>query len=293
MEAKTAATKDSFTPFLYVLIGVVAVSFSAIFIRLTDTPPLVTAFYRQVFCAVLIFPFVGRDSESVLPPKDYLLLVVSGFFLAVHFATWITGLFFTSVARATLFVDLQPVWAALLGFLFLKERLSGLEIIGVLLVTLGGITTIGGKWSEPLAAMKGDLLALTGGVAGACYLLIGRKVRNKISWVRYIYSVYYLSGIWLLLFHLLFFRNFPFPLEADIPWIVLMAIVPGILGHGLFNLAIRSLKTYVVNAAFLGEPILATLFAYFLFHEQPDGYYYAGAALIFVGLAIIFWKERK
>lgn len=280
-----------FAPFLYVLIGVLAISFSAIFIRLTHTSPLVTAFYRQVFCAVLIFPFVGRDSEVALSPRDYLLLIVSGLFLALHFATWITGLFYTSVARATLFVDLQPLWAALLGFIFLKERLSVAEIIGVLLVTLGGITTIGGKWGESGSALKGDLLALAGGMAGACYFLIGRKVRNKISWLQYMYSVYYISAIWLLFFHLVLYRQFPFPLESDIPWILLMAVFPGILGHGLINLAIRHLKAYVVNAALIGEPILATLFAYFLFSERPDSYYYAGAVLIFAGLFLIFRKQ--
>lgn len=284
-------TQQRFGPFGYVLIGVVAISFSAIFIRLTHTSPLVTAFYRQLFCAVLIFPFVGRDPEAILSPRDYVLMIVSGLFLALHFATWITGLFYTSVARATLFVDLQPLWAALLGFVFLKERLSMAEIVGVVLVTLGGITTIGGKWGEPGSALKGDLLALAGGVAGACYFMIGRKVRHKISWIRYMYSVYYLSALWLLLFHLALYEQFPFPLQSDVAWIVLMAIVPGILGHGLINLAIRHLKAYVVNAALIGEPILATLFAYFLFSERPDSYYYAGAVLIFVGLLLIFKKQ--
>jgi drug/metabolite transporter (DMT)-like permease len=284
--------QQQLAPFVSLLIGVVAISSSAILIRLTHTSPLVTAFYRQLFCAVLIFPFVGRDPEVFLPWRDFLLLIISGLFLALHFATWITSLFYTSVARATLFVDLQPVWAALLGFFLLKEKLSAMEIVGVLLVTFGGITTISGRWGDPGSALKGDLLALAGGIAGACYFLIGRKVRNKISWLRYIYSVYYLSAVWLLFFCLAMNRQFPFPLQADLPWILLMAIGPGILGHGLINLAIRHIKAYVVNSALIGEPVLATVFAYFFFGERPDVYYYAGAILIFAGLFLIFSKQR-
>jgi drug/metabolite transporter (DMT)-like permease len=221
--------------------------------------------------------------------RNKLLLIVSGFFLAAHFATWISSLFYTTVARATLFVDLQPVWAAILGTLFLRERLSGVAVAGVAIVTAGGCVTVAGSWEGGGPRIAGDLLAVAGGVAGAAYLVIGRSVRFAIPWARYMLAVYGISAAWLLLLCLVSTGGaFPRPAERDLLWIGFMAIGPGILGHGLINLAIRDLKAYAVNAALLGEPVLATILAYFLFAEKPDAFYYAGAALIFAGLLLVF-----
>lgn len=281
------------SPVVALCVAIAAVSTSSILIRLTSTPPLITAFYRQLFCAVLILPFAGGEAETRLTARDRVLLALSGLFLALHFATWITSLSYTTVARSTLFVDLQPVWAAILGAVFLQERLTLKEIGGVLLVTVGGIVTVGGHWHSSEIARTGDLLALAGGVAGAGYLLIGRKVRAIIPWARYMLAAYAISALWLLGFCLLFSRGqFPRPIETDLVWIALMAIGPGIFGHGLINYAIRHIKAYAVNAALLGEPVLATLLAYALFHEVPDAYYYAGALLIFSGFLLIFLRRK-
>jgi drug/metabolite transporter (DMT)-like permease len=285
--------KATSTRYFYLLIAICAISCSSILVRLTHTPPLVLAFYRQLVSAVVLLPFVQGSREIVLSRRDYTLLVLSGLFLALHFGTWITGLFYTTVARATLFVDLQPLWAAILGAIFLREKLSRLEILGVIIVTAGGILSAGLHFGSGGSTAIGDLLSVAGGIAGAAYLLIGRKVRSQIPWLNYIYSVYYLSALWLLLFHLILFRRFPLPYQRDLLLILAMALLPSILGHGLMNLAIRYFKAFVVNAAFLGEPVLATILAYFFFGESPDLYFYLGATLVFLGLLMILLKQHQ
>jgi drug/metabolite transporter (DMT)-like permease len=279
-------------PFLYLILAIFAVSFSAILVRLSGSSPLIIAFYRQAFSALLVLPFLNREEHPPLPAKDYFLLIFSGLFLALHFATWITGLTYTTVARATLLVDLQPLWAAMLGWFILRERVSLLEGAAIALVVAGGAVAIASNWT-PGAGRTGDVLALIGGFTGACYFLIGRRMRNEISWVRYMFSVYSFSAAWLLLFSFLLFRSFPLPLQSDLPWIFAMAVIPSLAGHGLFNLAIRQVKGYVVNAAFMGEPVIATVLAYRLFHEKPDAYFYYGAALVFAGLALLFYENRN
>ena len=91
---------------------------------------------------------------------------------------------------------------------------------------------------------------------------------------------------------MILFRAFPFPAERDIFLLILMALVPSLLGHGLFNLAIRHLKAYVVNAAFFGEPIIATILAFLIFREKPDALFFGGAAAIFAGLFLIFSQQK-
>ena len=269
-------------------VAVLSVSVSAILIRFSISPPLIVALYRQLFCAVLFLPFAQRISWPSIEKREIFLLTLSGFFLALHFGSWITSLLYTSVARATLFVDLQPIWAAILGAIFLKERLSGKEIFAILLVTAGGILCVSKEILESSPSLIGDTFAVFGGMTGAAYLLIGRAIRTRISWTHYMFVVYGISAAWLLIINLLLVPKFPVPQQHDLLWIFLMALVPGIAGHGLLNLSVRYLKTYVVNTALLGEPVLATIFAFLFFHEIPQPHFYAGAALIFVGLIVIF-----
>jgi drug/metabolite transporter (DMT)-like permease len=275
-------------PSLILIIAVFSVSVSAILIRFSISPPLIVALYRQLFCAVLFLPFAKRISWPSMERREILLLIFSGFFLALHFGSWITSLLYTSVARATLLVDLQPIWAAILGALFLKERLSGKDIFAILLVTAGGFLSVSKELFQGSPSLIGDAFAVIGGITGAAYFLIGRAMRNRISWTHYMFAVYGISAAWLLIINLLLVHKFPVPQQHDLLWIFLMSLIPGILGHGLLNLSLRYFKAYIVNTALLGEPVLATIFAFLFFHEIPQPHFYAGAALVVIGLLLIF-----
>lgn len=280
------------SPTVILIVAVFSVSISAILIRFSISPPLILALYRQLFCAVLFLPFAQRISWPSLQRREILLVILSGFFLAIHFGSWITSLLYTSVARATLLVDLQPIWAAILASVFLKERLSGKEIFAILLVTAGGVLCVSKELFEASPSLIGDAFAVIGGIAGAAYFLIGRAVRTKISWTHYMFVVYGISAVWLLIINLLLVHKIPVPQQHDLFWIFLMALIPGILGHGLLNLSLRYLKTYVVNTALLFEPVLATVFAFLFFQEIPEPHFYAGAAIVLVGLFLIFvWND--
>lgn len=274
------------------LVAVFSVSISAILIRFSITPPLIVALYRQLFCAVLFLPFAQRISWPTLERREIFLLILSGFFLALHFGSWITSLLYTSVARATLLVDLQPIWAAILATVFLKERLSRKESFAILLVTIGGFLSVSKEIFKSSPSLIGDSFAVFGGFAGAAYFLIGRALRRKISWTHYMFIVYGISAAWLLIINLLLVPKFPVPQQRDLVWIFLMALIPGILGHGLLNLSLRYFKTYVVNTALLAEPVLATTFAFLFFHEIPEPHFYAGGAIVLIGLLLIFvWNK--
>src|SRR5262245_29781106 len=147
-------------PTLILIIAVFSVSVSAILIRFSISPPLIVALYRQLFCAVLFLPFAQRIPWPRMERRQIFLLILSGFFLALHFGSWISSLLYTSVARATLLVDLQPIWGAILGAVFLKERLSGKEIFGILLVTVGGILSVSKEIFQGSPSLIGDVLAV-------------------------------------------------------------------------------------------------------------------------------------
>src|SRR5215216_6161301 len=189
--------------------AIAAVSTASIFIRFAqeDAPSLVIAALRLIFATLVLTPLAlshHREELKRLSANEIMLGVISGVFLAAHFATWISSLEYTTVASSVVFVSTGPLWVALLSPVLLNERLRRAAIIGLLIAILGGML-IGASdacvWDRGLRcpdlsqilhgrAMWGNFLALIGAWTVSGYLIIGRKLRAKISLIPYIFLVY-------------------------------------------------------------------------------------------------------
>jgi drug/metabolite transporter (DMT)-like permease len=135
-------------------------------------------------------------------------------------------------------------------------------------------------------AFLGDVLALAGAVAGAGYILIGRRLREKMSLVAYIFMVYGMAAVILIA---VMFTAGESPLGQPPQayfWVLLLALVPQLLGHSTFNWALRYLSAAYVSVTLLGEPIGSAILAYFILDEIPSGLMVIGAILILVGIFI-------
>src|SRR5688500_16917117 len=107
-----------FSPLLALVSGVFAISTGAIFARLADAPPLVIAAYRVGLASLILIPVAGwraRVELRQLTRRELWLTSLSGFCLALHFATWITSLDYTSVATSVVLVNTNPLWVGLLA----------------------------------------------------------------------------------------------------------------------------------------------------------------------------------
>jgi len=164
-----------------IIIAILAVSTASIFIRFDqrEAPSLVIAALRLTFASLFLAPIAltrYRNELRKLTRADLLLGLLSGIFLAIHFATWISSLEYTSIASSVVFVSTGPLWVALLSPIFLKEPLTKSVLIGMMLALLGG-TIIGlgdscqlenGLVCPPISqfvrgtAFLGNFLALTG-----------------------------------------------------------------------------------------------------------------------------------
>ena len=216
-----------------------------------------------------------------------------GLFLALHFATWISSLALTSVASSVVIVATQPIFAALFGFLFLKERMPWLAVLGLVLAIAGSAIIGARDFSGGSKPLLGVLLSLSGAVFVAGYLLIGRSLRQSLPILAYIFPVYLFAALFLGLICLVTRTPLgPFPGRAYL-WIFLLALVPQTMGHSLYNWALRHVKAYVVGVAVLGEPIGAALLAVFLFKEIPGPTIFLGAGLILVGVFLALYKEKR
>ena len=291
-------------PILGVGFAILAVSTASIFIRFAQpyVPALVIAAWRLVLATLLLAPlaFIRHRSElRSLSRSDLGLALLSGLFLALHFATWITSFEYTTVASSVVLVSTVPLWVALLSPFTLKEPLTGVVVMGIIF-TLVGSAIVGlsdaclwsftGLTCPPLAdfvhgkAFVGDILALTGGIMAAGYLLVGRRLRSQFSLVPYVFVVYGMAGAVLLVATLgTGERLAGFPPQAYL-WLILLALVPQLIGHSTFNWALRYLSAAYVSITLLGEPIGSTILAYFLLKETPSTLKLFGAILILAGI---------
>jgi drug/metabolite transporter (DMT)-like permease len=299
------------SPVVAILFGILAVSTASIFIRFAqkEATSLVIAAWRLTVASLILIPVAAsthRRELTSLKRNELLLALLSGIFLALHFATWITSLQYTTVASSVVLVSTIPLWVALLSPFTIKEPIRRAVLIGLVLALVGGVVvglsdscsvTAGRLICPSLSnflhgrAFLGDILALCGAIAGAAYLLIGRKLRAKMSLISYISLVYGMAAIVLVII-MLSARENPFGYSAQIYiWLILLAVIPQLIGHSTFNWALGYLSAAYVSITLLGEPIGSTILAYFILHERPSPIKLAGGVLILVGIYIASRSE--
>ncbi len=277
----------SWQPYLVLAMGVSVVSWAAVFIRVAGAPPLVTGAYRLTIASLLLTPLaLWRNSSEMLrlDAKDMRLIIASGVFLGLHFATWISSLAYTSVASSVVLVSLNPIFVGLAAHFGLKERVSARMFLGIALAVLGSAVVGWGDLSLSARAMWGDLLAVFGAMMVSVYLLIGRSVRRRVSLLAYVTLTYGTAALVLVIAALWSRQAFTgYPARSYLMFL-LLAIGPQMLGHSSFNWALRYLSPTFVAAAVLGEPIGSTALAFWILHETVSAAKILGGVIILVGI---------
>ncbi len=281
--------------YLVVVLGVVSVSFAAIFIRLCDAPALAVAFYRMALAALVLVPLIARRGWTQVTGLSKALLmraVLAGLFLGLHMGTWVASLSFTSVASSMILVSTQSIFAVLLSHFGIKERVSRIVLLAVAIALLGSLIIGGGDLRVGRETLMGDGLALAGGLLAALYMITGRKVRQEIPLLPYIFLAYSTAAV-LLGIGCVVFRAQMWPYAGQTYlWLVLLALVPTHLGHTLFNWALKYLPAYVISISLLGEPIGATALAFLIFKEAPPKLTFLGGSLVLAGIYLVAREKR-
>ncbi len=283
---------------LYVslFIATFAVSWAAIFIRLSGAGPMANAFYRMAFASlILAIPALPKIIRlyPILDRQQIILLLLSGLALGFHFATWITSLFYTTISNSVILVATQPVFLMIMEAAILKEKISGKAIFGMIIALSGMILISGGDISLGIDHLRGDLLALAGAFFAGTYLLIGRKLRVKINNLEYIFIVYSIAALFLFFTALIYHENLTnYP---SYTWIffLLLALIPTIVGHSLYNWLLKFIPAYRVATVILGEPIGATVLAIFFFDQIPGWFTLIGGVLILSGIFIVLKQSHQ
>jgi drug/metabolite transporter (DMT)-like permease len=281
---------------LAILIAVMAVSFSAIFIRWSDAHPLVIATYRMGITSLILLPLVVvRNLEDLkkIQRREYFFMIAIGVVLALHFGTWITSLKETSVASSVILVTSHPLFVAIISHYIFREKLKTIGYVGIIIAFFGIIILTVGDLGLGGSNFRGDVLALIGSIAAGTYILGGRKARRSVPLVPYVFIVYSICTICLLAASIIISAPlYPLPLR-EYKLFILMAIVPTILGHTFYNYALKFVKAQIISVSLLGEPIGSSILAYVLLQEPAPQLTIIGGCLILPGIYLAYIGRKR
>lgn len=250
--------------------------------------PIWLAALRMICASALLLPFVAGSAMQIERQKVSWALL-SGFFLALHFATWISSLAHTSVLISGVLVCSTPLFVALLSPFVTGDRIGMRGIIGLSIAVLGGaILVFGGGEGSGLAGARpllGAALATAGALAMTGHWLFGRRLRQTLSLASYVGWIYPSAALCLI--GMAFWVEGPPPAIGPL-WLygLAMAVGPQIIGHSSLNWALRHLPPSRVAGMTLLEPIFATLLVFAIEGAEPRLLEALGAAVILIGIAL-------
>lgn len=297
----TTQHSQRFVAAIALTIGIVVIAAASILIRLAqsaEVPSLVIAAVRLGISASILSMVVAIRHQSfprTVTVKQAFLAVISGVCLALHFATWIQSLEYTSVASSAALVTTNPLWVGIAAWLLFGEKLNRWRLMGMFMTIVGSLAIAFSdqqtqQGSNPLL---GNTLAIIGAMSGSAYFLVGRGLRNQLPLTHYVWMTYGGAAIVLLIAALASgHTSIAYPIEI---WLVLvgLAIGPQLIGHTSINFAMRHFSALLVTIAILGEPVGSAILAFVLFDEAVAPLQLIGFVGLLIGIAITAIGETK
>ena len=288
--------------FLLLAVAVVVVSTASILVRYAQAEGASSAAIaagRLTIAVLLLAPFAWSRAGAELlrlSRRDLAVCAASGLLLALHFWTWIASLEHTSVASSAALVTTNPIWVAILSAWLLHEVPPRLQQAGIAVTLAGTVLVFIADWGSSTggpAPLLGNSLALTGALAASGYLLIGRGLRSNVGLLAYVWLAYAFAALALLIAAFVTGES-----VAKVPsgaWIFIaaLAIGPQLIGHTVFNWALRRLSATFFALSILGEPVGSALLAWLLLGERFTTLQFTGFVVLLAGIFIAARTERE
>lgn len=266
---------------------------AGIFVRLAQpAPPVTVGFYRMLFAtfAMGAWLFVRRTPLRLRGRAAYFALA-SGVCFGADLAIWQTSVMLTSVATATLLVNITPVHVGLYAWFVRRQRLHP-SFVGGAALALAGTAVLLGEPGAGEENLRGALLALGASFFYAAYLLVMAEARREID----VFSGLFLMtlGAAAILGVTAFVRGDAFTGFPPHSWAVMLssAVVSQLVGVLGIVWALRILPATLASVALLGQPIAAAGLAWWILAEPLGLLQGMGAACVLAGIALASFGER-
>ena len=275
--------------FLCLLAGGCAIAFAPILVRLSDTGPVASAFWRTALAAPLLWMWAAK-TERAEAAFGFAPLLWAGLFFAADLGVWHWSIIWTSVANSTLLANLAPIFVTLAGWLFWKQKVTKVFLVGMIVAIAGMFVLVGPNFGVGGTRLMGDALGALTGMFYAGYMLAVKSARDAgastarlMAWSTTITAI--------VLFPIAVLSPQPFLPHVLGGWWVLiaLALVSQITGQGLIAYAFAHLPASLSSVSLLIQPVMAAIFAWILFGEAVGPIQFTGGAVVLAGI----WVARR
>jgi len=287
--AASTTLRKAALPYLALGAGILALGFTAMFVRWADAPGPVTGFYRLFFSTLILTPIFARRClrGCTVRRTNIIFPVLGGLFTAGDLTLWNSSLDYTTAANATLLGNTAPLWVALVAWLIFRERLGKDFWLGLLLTLSGAALIMGGDFLLHPRLGIGDLMASGAGFFYAAYMLSTQRGREHLDPISYIWLVGVSASLGLLIVNLALGN--PLSGYTTQTWLVFCgtALVSQIIGYMAVSYALGHLPASVVSPTMIGQPIVTAILAIPLLGEVPRLTQLIGGIIALAGIYFV------
>ena len=274
---------------ILLIIALLSVSTSPIVGRaLTGVGAISISFWRMFIAALFLWAFSSIKKQGRMKVKSNInRTIYAGILLGIHFALFFEAIKITKIANATFLGTLAPFFTLLVELFILKRHYNNKVLLGLFFTLLGSLVILGYQFDLESKYTIGNLYAILCSISIAAALMIGEKVRENENTIVYTRSLYLSAAGTLLIISFFANENLVHYNLNEFLGLIFLGLVPTIFGHNSIYYAIRYVSPTIVAAFPLGEPIIATIFAYFIFSEAITLNIFLGGFITFLGLILI------
>ena len=277
------------------LLGATAIGTSALFVKVSETGPVATAFWRVFLALPLLWLWSSlgqREHHGTGFANARGLMIACGLFFAGDLAVWHWSIMLTSVANSTLLANLAPIFVALAAWLMFRQQPQRKFLLGLTIAVTGMVLLIGGDFQLQGRELIGDALGVVTAMFYAGYQLTVTKLRERVATSTLMAWTGLITAIVLLPIALLTGEQM-LPVSA-MGWVKLagLALISQVAGQSLIAYAMAHLPATFSSVGLLFQPVMATLFAWLLLGEAVSALQLAGGITVLIGIRMVHLAEN-
>ena len=278
---------------ILLFIALMSVSTSPIVAEyLKNVPAISISFWRMFIAAMILWIYsILKKQGKIKSNRNLRKIILAGILLGIHFALFFQAIKMTKIANATFLGTLAPIFTLFLEVVFLKRKFNKYILFGLLLSFMGAIIILSHNFDLSQQYTIGNFLAVICSLCLGVSFIIAEKVRQYENTIIYTRTLYLTASITLFIIAIITNSDLIGFTNNDYMGLVFLGIVPTIIGHNVIYYSVKYVSPTIVSAFPLGEPVIATILAFFIFGQSIGLNIYLGGFVTFVGLFLIILKK--